>query len=124
MLHAQAIDQHGTHKVGCRQFTQTAIEGQAQHPVDAGSRQQLELVAQPRKAHRRIVRSKEFARLRLENHHATGQLQLGRAFAQTLQDSLMPTVHPIEITDGGHTAAECGLQIVQTSDQLHIRLLA
>lgn len=59
-----------------------------------------------------VLGGEELARLRLENHHAAGYAQLQRALAQTRQDSLVPEVDAVEVTDGGDAAPGQGLQVV------------
>ena len=71
VLDTQTIDQDLLHKLLGTHLTQTPIEGQAQHPVNAVRFQQCELVTQPRQARRRIARREVFARLGLEYDHAT-----------------------------------------------------
>ncbi len=112
MPHRQSIDQDLADELGCRQLAQAAVEGQAEHHVDALPTQQLEFLAQAGQTHRRRIGGEELARLRLENHHAAGYAQLQRALAQTRQDSLVPEVDAVEVTDGGDAAPGQGLQVV------------
>ncbi|MNN39238.1 hypothetical protein D3C81_1532680 [compost metagenome] len=123
MLDAEPLDQDLANELPGGQLAQAAVEGQAQHPVDAGLAQQFELLAQAADAPRGLVRGKEFARLRLEDHHAAGQPGLRRTLAQARQDTLVTAVHAVEIANGGNAAALAGTQIVETSNQLHRRVL-
>ncbi|MCY1384614.1 hypothetical protein D9M69_728940 [compost metagenome] len=88
------------------------VEAQAQHPIDTFGGEQRQFVAQTREARRCRIGAKEFARLRLENHHATGQRQLGRALTQTRQNGLMATMDAVEIANSGDTAPMLGPQVV------------
>ena len=113
MLNAQAIDQNSVYELGGTELAQALIERQAQHPVDTGVSQQLQLVAQPGQTCRRRVRGKELARLRLENHHAAGHAQLQRTLTQPAQDCLVTTVYTVKVANSGDTAPMLGPQIVK-----------
>ncbi|MCY1532634.1 hypothetical protein D9M68_679170 [compost metagenome] len=109
---SQPFNQHRVDELRGAELAQAAVERQAEHLVHALARQQLELVAQARQAHRRCIRAEVLARLRLENHHATGQTQLSRTLAQPLENGLVAAVHAVEIADGGDAAPMLGLQVV------------
>ena len=113
VLHTQAVDQDGIDEFGGAELAQALIERQAQHPVDTGVSQQLQLVAQPGQTCRRRVRGKELARLRLENHHAAGHAQLQRTLTQPAQDCLVTTVYTVKVANSGDTAPMLGPQIVK-----------
>ena len=122
--HAKAFNQCGVDELGRAELAQPTIERQAQHQIDALLAQQLQLFTQAGEPRRRLVRRKVLTWLRLEDHHAARQPQLGRTFAQARQDGLMPPVHAVEIADGGDAAPMPGAQVVKTSKQLHTALLA
>ena len=124
MLHTKTVHQDGIDELGGAEFAQALVEGQAQDPVDTLGGQQLELVAQARQTRRGGVRSKEFAGLRLENHHAAGYTQLQRTLAQSGQDSLVTTVNTVKVANGGDATPMPGAQVVKASNQLHNALLA
>ena len=123
MPHRQSIDQDLADELGCRQLAQAAVEGQAEHHVDALPTQQLEFLAQAGQAHRRRIGGEELARLRLENHHAAGYAQLQRALAQTARIAWCPR-DAVEVTDGGDAAPGQGLQACSPAKQLHSTLIA
>ena len=56
--HRQSIDQDLADELGCRQLAQAAVEGQAEHHVDALPTQQLEFLAQAGQTHRRRIGEK------------------------------------------------------------------
>src|SRR5471032_903223 len=124
MLHAQAVDQNGVDEFAGAELAQTLVEGQAQDPVDTFVGQQLQLVPQAGQTGRRSLGGKELPRLRLENHHAAGYVQLKRTFTQPGQDSLVTTVNTVKVANSGDTAPMLGAQIVEASNQLHNALLA
>lgn len=111
MPHAEAFNQRGVDELRGTQLSQAAIERQAQHQIDALLAQQLQLFTQAGEPRRRLVRREELTRLRLEDHHAARQPQLGRTFAQARQDGLMPPVHAVEIADGGDAAPMSGRRL-------------
>ena len=123
MPHAEAFNQRGVDELRGTQLSQAAIERQAQHQIDALLAQQLQLFTQAGEPRRRLVRREELTRLRLEDHHAARQPQLGRTFAQAPGWPDAP-VHAVEIADGGDAAPMSGAQVVKTSNQLHTALLA
>lgn len=123
MPHRQSIDQDLADELGCRQLAQAAVEGQAEHHVDTLPTQQLEFLAQAGQTHRRRIGGEELARLRLENHHAAGYAQLQRALAQTRQDSLVPEVDAVEVTDGGDAAPARGCRLCSPRSSCIARLL-
>ncbi|MCY1178461.1 hypothetical protein D9M73_188090 [compost metagenome] len=112
MLHLQPVHQHLADELVGGQLTQAAVERQAEDEIDALLAQQFELLAQAGQAHRRGVRGKELARLRLEDHHATRDAKLQRALAQTPQDRLVTKVDAVEIADGGDAAPGEGPQVM------------
>jgi len=122
--HAKAFNQCGVDELGRAELAQPTIEGQAQHQINSLLAQQLQFLAQPGQPCGRPIRRKVFTWLRLEDHHAARPAPLGRTFAQTRQDGLMPPVHAVEIADGGDAAPMSGAQVVKTSNQLHTALLA
>src|SRR5574344_412384 len=122
--HAEPLDEDLVDELVGGKLAQAAVEGQAQHLIDATGAQQFELLAQAGNPRRGLVGSKELARLRLEDHHAAGQPGLRRTLAQARQDALVTAVHAIEIADGSGAATLAGAQIMETSDQLHNTHLA
>jgi hypothetical protein len=124
VLDAKAIHQDGIDELAGAELAQALVESQAQNAVDAFCRQQLELVPQTGQTGRRGLRSEELARLRLENHHATGHAQLKRTLTQARQDCLVATVYTVKVANSGDTAPMLGAQIVEASNQLHNALLA
>ncbi len=71
-----------------------------------------------------VVGGEVFARLRLEDHHASRQAKRLPTLTQARQDCLVATVNPVEVANGGDTAPVLGAQVVKTSNQLHNALLA
>jgi hypothetical protein len=124
MLNAKAIDQNLVDELGGTEFSQTLVEGQAQHQVNALARQQFQLVTQTRQTSRGSLGGKKLTRLWFENHHAAGQAQLHRSLTQARQDSLVATVNTVKVANSGDTAPMLGAQILEASNQLHNALLA
>src|SRR5690242_1378087 len=75
------------------------IEAAYLHPIHLRLSQKLQLFAQTGEAGRRLVRRKEFPRMRLENHHAGFQIQPIGGFSQTSKHRLVPEMHAIKISD-------------------------
>ena len=113
VLHTQAIDQDGIDELGSTELAQTLVKRQAQHPVNPGVGQQLQLVAQPGQTCRSRIWIEELARLRFKNHHAAGHAQLQRTLTQPTQDSLVTTVYTVKVANSGDAAPMLGPQIVK-----------
>jgi hypothetical protein len=124
VLHAQAIHQDGIDELAGAELAQALVERQAQDPVDAFARQQLQFVTQAGQTGRCRIRREKLAWLRLENHHTAGHAQLQRTLTQPRQDSLVATVYTVKVANSGDTAPMLGAQIVEASNQLHNALLA
>jgi hypothetical protein len=124
VLHAKPVYQDGVDELGGAQLAQTLVKRQAEHQVNPFGGQQIKLVAQTCQPGRSGLGGKELARLRFENHHATGQAQLNGTLTQSRQDSLVTTVNTVEIANGGDAAPMLGAQILKASNQLHNALLA
>ncbi len=122
--YAKPLYQRRMDELGSTQLAQASIEREAQHQVHALLSQQAQFFPQAGKPSRGLVRREELTGLRLEDHHAAGQPQFGRALAQARQDGLMPPVHSVEVADGGDAPPMPGPQVVKTSNQLHTALLA
>ncbi len=87
-------------------------------PVDAVHPQRFELVAQHRDARRRAGRIEEFARVRLEGHHADGQAARIGGCAHVREQSLMAAVDTVEIADG-QCAGRTAFGIGKTAEDSH-----
>ncbi len=88
------------------------------HPVDAVGAQRLELVAQHRDARRRAGRIEEFARVRLEGHHADGQAARIGCGPHMGEQSLMAAVDTVEVADG-QCAGRTAFGIGKTAEDSH-----
>ncbi|BBI99176.1 hypothetical protein FGKAn22_08690 [Ferrigenium kumadai] len=70
------------------------------HAIDADGFEQFQLLAQTGQPRRRLLRRKELARMRLEDHRRRLQTEPNRRRAQLTQQCPMAEMHPVEITDG------------------------
>jgi hypothetical protein len=100
--HREAADQDLLDELFGGQARQLAIEAADMDAIDAAFRQQLELVAHAGKARRRLVRRKQFARMRLEGQHGRRQGKRTRLRLQFVEQGTMPEMHAIEVADGQH----------------------
>src|SRR5690606_23991240 len=119
MLHTETVDQHLLDELVRRQLAQTAVEGQAQYPVNALLFQQRQLVAQTGQAWRRALGRKELPRLGLEDHHANGHPEALAMGLQALENRPVTGMHAVEVPDCRHASPMTGAQIVQAADQFH-----
>jgi len=119
VLHPQAFHQHLLDEGLGGQLAQSPIEVQAEHVVDAQACEAFQLLAQAGQTYRRDIGQEEFPRLRLEDHHATRHPELRRPLTQPREDGLVPQVNPVEVANGGNAALGKGVEMMETTKQLH-----
>ena len=105
MRHMQLLHQHLGDERLRGQARQRRIEAQHDGKVEPEGLQQLQLARQRRQPEVGFVGLEEFARMRLEQHHAGLAAGLGRRIADGLQQRLVPAMHAVEVADGQRRAA-------------------
>lgn len=86
--------------------------------VDTVIAQRFELVAQHRDARRRAGRIEEFARVRLERHHAHGQAARVRCRAHAREQGLVAAMDTVEVADR-QRARGAALGVGQAAEDFH-----
>ena len=105
VAHAEPVDQHVRDEVVGRQVGERRIEGEHDREVEAEAFEQRELAFERREVEVRLRGLEELARVRLEDQHAGGCVELARGVPDGGQQRLMAAVHAVEVAESEHRAA-------------------
>lgn len=98
---------------------QALIETQTKHRFSTRSSELTKLLAQAGQSRRGPLRNETLKRMRLEGDHHGPAATLYRLIAQPINHRTVPTVDPIEVTDGNRRTAMAPADVVQSPDELH-----
>jgi hypothetical protein len=108
--HPEAAHQHVFHEALGGQGGETRVEARDVHVLDAGLRQKLQLVAQPREARRCSLGGEKFAGMRFESQYAGSELGFACPGNHAIDERAMAAVHAVEVADRQRTPAPGALQ--------------